>query len=101
VQNLRPIDTIAECDVLEVDMAADRGKRRAPWIVRRLGGRVEDVSQPRNRKACLVKILPHLRQAQHRSADTTCQYVEGDELAYAKAPVNDKLCAEIEDNRRD
>ena len=73
VQDFRPIDAVAEGDVLERDVAADRRQRGAARIVGGLGRRVEDVAEPRDRQARLLEILPDLRQAQHRRADPAGQ----------------------------
>src|SRR5262249_60021525 len=44
VQNFRAVDAIAERDMLESNVTADRRKRRAARIVDRLGRRIEDVA---------------------------------------------------------
>ncbi len=67
----------------------------------RLRRRVENVAETRDRQPRLVKILPHLRQAQHRRADPARQHVEGDELADRQALLDDELGAEEERRRGD
>ena len=69
MQHLRPVGPVAEGDVLERDVAADRRQRGALRIVGRLGGGVQDVAQPRDREPRLVEILPELGQPQDRLAD--------------------------------
>jgi hypothetical protein len=71
MQNFRAIDAIAESDVLEGDVTADRGERRAARIVNRLGRSIEDVAQAFNRQARLMKILPDLGQPQDRRTDSS------------------------------
>ena len=77
------------------------GSRARPADVGRLGGGVEDVAQPRDRQARLVKVLPDLREAQHRRADPAGQHVEGDEFADRQAAVDHQLGAEIKQAGRD
>ena len=55
--------------MLEGDVTANRRERRAARIVDRLGGRVENIAEALNRQPRLMKILPGLRQAQHRRTD--------------------------------
>ena len=66
VQHFRPVDAVAERDVLEHDVAADGRQRGARRIEGRLGRRVEDVAEPRHRQPRLMEILPDLREPQHR-----------------------------------
>ena len=48
-----------------------------------------------------MKVLPHLRQAQHRRTDAGGQHVEGDEFADGKMTLDDELGAKVQnqDNR--
>ena len=73
------------------------GRPRARCHIGRLGGGVEDVAEPRDRQARLVKVLPDLRKTQHRCAHPAGQDVEGHQLADRQAAVDDQLGAEIED----
>ena len=95
VQDFLPVDAIAERDVVEFDVAADRRQPRAAGRVGRLGGGVEDVAEPRDRQPRLVKILPDLRQPQHRRAHPARQHVEGDEFADREAAVDHEPGAAI------
>ena len=72
------------------------GSRARPDGIGRLRGGIEDVAQPRDRQARLVKVLPDLREAQHRRAHPAGQDVEGDEFADRQAAVDHQLGAEIE-----
>ena len=100
VQHLRAVDAIAEGDMLEGDVAADRRQRRARRVEGRLRRGIEDVAEPRDRQPRLMEILPDLRQPQHRRADAAGQHVEGDQLADRQVAVDHELGAEIEDRRR-
>ena len=75
-------------------IAGSRARRRH---IGRLRRRVEDVAQPRDRKARLVKVLPDLRKTQNRRVHPASQDVEGDEFADRKAAFDDQLGAEIKD----
>jgi hypothetical protein len=65
-QNFRAIDFVTEGDMIESNRAPDVRQGRAPRRERRFGMRVEDVAEARDRNPRLMKILPHLREAQHR-----------------------------------
>src|SRR5580693_7723933 len=95
VQHFRPIDAVAEGDMLERDVAADGGERGAARAVDRLGRGIEDIAKPLDRQARLMKILPDLGEAQHRCTDTTGQEVEGDQFAHGEVAVDDQPCPEI------
>ena len=97
VQHFRRVDAVAEGDMFEGDLAADRRQCGTPRTEARLRHGVEDVAQPSDRQAGLMEVLPHLRQAQHRHADASGQHVEGDEFADRQVAVDDQLGAEIED----
>ncbi len=56
------VDPVAEGDMLEGDVAAERRQRRASWRKLRLGRRVQDVAKPLDRKPGLMEILPDLRE---------------------------------------
>src|SRR5450759_2670208 len=43
-----------------------------------------------------MEVLPHLRQAQNRTADTGGQHVEGDKFADREVTPDDELCAKVE-----
>jgi hypothetical protein len=101
VQNFWAVDAIAERDMLESNVTADRRKRRAARIVDRLGRSIEDVAESLDRQARLMKILPGLRQAQHRRTHAAGQQVEGDQLADGEIAVDDQLRPKIENPRRD
>src|SRR6266508_4660564 len=101
VQDLRSVDAIAKRDMVELDVAADRGQPRAPHRIGRFGRGVENVPQPQDREARLVKVLPNLRETQHRRAHPASQEVEGHQLADRQAAVDDQLGAEIEQARGD
>src|SRR5579883_189050 len=101
MQHFGTIDPIAEGHMVEGDIAADGRQRRARGAVARLGRRVEDVAEPRDREPRLVEILPDLRQPQYRLRDASRQHVEGDELAHAQLAADDETRAEIERQRRD
>ena len=87
--------------MLEGDVAADRRQRRAAGLEGRLGRRIEDIAEPRDRQPRLMEILPHLRQPQHRRADPAGQHVEGDQFADGEIAVDHQLGAEIQDRRGD
>jgi hypothetical protein len=72
------------------------GSRARPRIGR-LGRGVENVAQAQNRQPRLVKVLPYLRETQHRGADPASQDIEGHELANRQAAVDDELGTEIEE----
>src|SRR5262249_33091847 len=55
VQDLGAVEPIAEGDLIEHDVAADRRKRRPRRVVGRLGRGVEDVAEARNRDARLME----------------------------------------------
>src|SRR5262249_58799445 len=65
VQNFRAVDAIAERDMLESNVPADRRKRRAARIVDRLRPGIEGVAESLKRKGRRMKKLPGLRQAEH------------------------------------
>ena len=100
MQDFRAVDAVAEGDMLEGDLAADRRQRACGRTEGRLGRGVEDVAEPGDRKPRLVEVLPDLRQPQHRRADAAGQHVEGDEFADRQLAVDDQLGAEIQDGRR-
>jgi hypothetical protein len=83
--------------MLKRDLAADGRQRGAAGTEGRLGRRIEDVAKPRHREACLVEILPDLRQPKHRRAHPSGQHVEGDQLADREATLDDELCPEEQD----
>jgi hypothetical protein len=97
VQDFLSVNAIAERDMVEVDVAADRRQPRARRHIGRLGSGVEDVAEPQDRQARLVKVLPNLRETQHRRAHAAGQDVKGDELAYRQAAFDNQLGTEIED----
>ena len=66
--------------MVEPDVAADRRQPCTPCHVGGLGSGIEDVAQPRDRQACLVKILPNLRETQYRRAHAAGKDVEGHEF---------------------
>src|SRR6185295_13875013 len=83
--------------MVEFDVPADI---RQPRTCRRIGGLgsgVENVAQPRDRQARLVKVLPKLRETQHRRTHPASEDVEGHELADRQAAFNHQLGTEIED----
>ena len=86
--------------MIERDVAADGGKRGACGAVRRLGGGVEDVAEPRDREPGLMEVLPDLCKPQHRRAHPAGKHVEGDQLADCELALRDQPCTEIE-RRRD
>ncbi len=47
-----------------------------------------------------MKVLPHLRKAEHRGAHPPCKHVECHQLADGESAIDDELCAEIERCRR-
>jgi hypothetical protein len=100
-QNLGRVRAIAERHVLEGDVALNGRQRGAPVAEGRFGDGVENVAQSRHRNAGLVKVLPNLRQPQHRRADAAGKDIEGDELADRKITVDDQLGAKIEGKRHD
>src|SRR5260370_1385812 len=69
VQDFRPVDAVAKRDVLERDVAADRGQRHAPWIVGRLSWSVEHIPEPLGRPAPPGEVLPYTGEPPHRRAD--------------------------------
>ncbi len=83
LEHFRSVDAVAERDVLEPDVADQRGKRGLRRVVGRLDRRVENIAQPRDRQARLMKVLPQPGEPQHRRADPARQHVEGDEFADA------------------
>src|SRR5258706_5335709 len=97
VQDLLSVDAIAEADVVEGDVAADRRQPRAPHHIGLLRRGVEDVTKPQDRQARLVEVLPHLRETQHRRTDPACQNVEGDEFADRQAAVDHLLGTTIQE----
>ena len=100
MQHFRPVDAIAEGDVLEGDLALDRRQRGARRIECRLRRRVENVAQALDRDPRLMEILPDLRNPQHRRAHPPGENVERDELTHAEIAVNDHLGAEEQDAAR-
>src|SRR6185295_2860234 len=101
VQDSRPIDAIAKGDMLEPDISADRGQSRARRHIGRLGSRVEDVTQPGDRETRLMKILPDLRETQHRRVDPASQNVEGHKLADRQGSIDNQPGAEIQQSGGD
>jgi hypothetical protein len=81
VQDLLSVDAITERDMVEGDVAADRRQPRARRAIGRLGSGIEDVAEPQDRQARLMKILPDLRETQDWRAHPAGQEVEGHELA--------------------
>ena len=73
------------------------GSRARACGIGRLGSRVEDVAEPQDRQARLVKVLPNLRETQHRRVYPAGQDVEGHEFADRQAAFDDQLGAEIQD----
>src|SRR5262245_6730235 len=94
MQDFRNVDPVAEGDVLEPDIAADRRQRGARRIERRLRRGVEDVAEPRHRQPRLVEVLPDLGEPETRLADPPGEHIECDELADREAAVDDELGAE-------
>src|SRR4051795_5080622 len=101
MQDLRSIGTVAERDVLEPDVAPDRRQPRAGGGVRRLRRAVEDVAEPRDRQSRLMKILPDLRETQHRGRHPPREDVEGHELAYCKCVTDHQPGSDIENGGSD
>ena len=99
VQDFPPVYPIAERDMLERDVAADRRQPRPPGRISRLGRRIEDVAQPRHRQARLVKVLPDLREAQHGRVHPAGQNIESHQFADRQIAIDDQLGAEIKDPR--
>src|SRR4029077_9728459 len=97
VQDFLSVNSIAERYMVEVDVAADRRQPRARRHIGRLGSGVEDVAEPQDRQARLVKVLPNLRETQHRRAHAAGQDVKAYELAYRQAAFDNQLGTEIED----
>ena len=98
-EHLRTVDAIAEVDMLESDLTANGGKRRAPGTIGRLGRGVEDVAETFHRKPGLMKILPQLGEPQHRGGHAGRQHVERHELADRQASIDHEPCAEIQQRR--
>ena len=48
-----------------------------------------------------MKVLPDLREAQHRRVDPARQNIEGDKLADRQIPIDDQLGAEIQESGSD
>src|SRR5215831_8060091 len=101
MQDFRSVDAIAERDMVELDVAADRRQPRAAGRIGRLDRGVENVTQAQNRQPRLVKVLPYLRETQHRGAHPASKDVEGHELANRQAAVDDELSTEIEETGGD
>src|SRR5262249_26975800 len=101
VQDFLSVDAIAERDMVELDVAADRRQPRAPRRIGRFGRGVENVAKPQDRQARLVKVLPNLRETHPRRAHPTSHDVKGHELADRQAAVDDQLGAEVEQARSD
>ena len=98
VQHFPSVDAIAEGDVVETDIAADRRQPRPRRRVKVGSAVVLRMSPSRcDRQPRLVKILPDLRQTQHRRADPAGQHVEGDEFADRQAAFDHEPGAEIQD----
>ena len=91
VQDFGTIEPVAEGDVFENHLAADRRQCGACVIEGRFGRRIENIAKPRHRQARLVEVLPDLRQPQHRRADAAGQDIEGDKLANGQIAVDDEL----------
>ena len=100
VQHFRAVDPVAERDMLEYDLAADRRQRGAAGTEGRFGRRIEDVAEPRHRQPRLMEILPHLREAQHRRADPAGKDIKCDQFADCQRAIDHQLGAEIEHRRR-
>ena len=81
LQHFGAVGAIAERDVLEADLAAQRRQRRRGRAQRRLRRGVQDVAEPLDRNPRLLEVLPQLRQPQHRRADAPGEHVERDQLA--------------------
>ena len=81
LQHHRPVEAVAEADMLELHRALDRRQRGAAGAGGFRRG-VEDVAQPLDRQPRLVEILPELGEPQHRLADALGQHVEGDQFAH-------------------
>src|SRR5215813_21868 len=95
VQHFRPVDPVAEGDVLERDVAPDGRQPGLAGPVDRLRLSVENVAQPRHGEPGLVEVLPDLGEPEHRRADPAGEDVEGDVLADRQVAVNDEPGAEI------
>src|SRR5690242_8583319 len=87
--------------MLECYLTANWRQRGARRTKARLRYRVENVTQPIDRKASLMEVLPHLRQAQHRHTDARRQHVEGHQFTDGQIAVDDLLGTEIEDRGND
>src|SRR3954454_24207426 len=101
VQDLRPIGPIAERDVLEPDVAPDPRQPRAGGGVSRLRRVVEYVAEPRDRQSRLMKILPDLREPQHRGRHPPREDVEGHELADRQCVTDHQPGSDIENGGSD
>src|SRR5262249_50864438 len=75
-QHFRPMDAVAEGDMLERDVAADRGEGCPSGIEGWFRRGIEDIAEPRHRQAGLMKILPDLGEPQHRRAHPSGQHIE-------------------------
>ena len=94
-QRLGRVGTIAEADLVELDAALDRWKRRAVRVVFGFGRRVEHVAQPIDRDPDLLEILPQLGKAKDRGGDAARQHVEGNQRTDAQISGDHRLCPEI------
>ena len=101
VQDLLPVEAVAEADMVEPDVALDRRQLRARRHVGPLAVVLRMSPSRCDREARLLEVLPHLRQAQDRRAHPAGQHVEGDQLADRQAAVDHQLGAEIEDGGGD
>ncbi len=101
VEDFWPVDAVAEGDVLEGYIAANRRQCRARGAVGGLGRRVEDVAEAQDRQPRLMEVLPDRGKAQHRRAHAAGHDVEGNELAHGQCAVDDELRANEQDGGGD
>ena len=77
------------------------GSAVRPGVKCRFGRRVEDIAQPVDGDARLMKILPDLRQPQHRLRNAARQHIESHQFADRHIAVDDRLRAEEQNRGRD
>src|SRR6185312_12552488 len=94
MEDFRPVDPIAKSDTIECNRPPDRRKHGATDTDRGLWARVEDVAEPFDREAGLMKILPDLRDPQNRHAHAAREHVEGDQSANSEIALDNQPCTE-------
>ena len=96
-EDVAAVRRVAECDVLEGDVALERGQRGAAGVEGRLGLFVHDVAEAVHGDARLLEVLPHVDEAHDGGDELARHHLERDEFADGDGLFHDAGGADPED----